>query len=393
MITSTEIQLFTQMKDANYPFAKMNYNFYLKKSDIDKKGLSPIYINVNINGARKRIPVELKVAPEFWNFENKNLKICKENTDLQLILDDIDAKITAAKINFRLNNTAFTIEKFQDVLKNASFENFYAFFDRIILFQKLSKGSIIKHKAIINKMKEFMPNLTFTDFDRMWFDQFRNFLKDIKKNNDTTINSNISVVKKYLYLAENYGVRLNCDLEKIPVGSTKGRIIWLEQFEINKLKEYYFSSYIPNHYKITLGYFLFACYTSLRISDIYERKREEVLKGFIEFYTVKSQKKHLQTLGINETTKKIVLECPELLVERKSEVNLNLQIKKIAKICGITKNLTMHVGRHTFATNYILKNGNVKYLQEILGHSKIETTMAYVHITNREAAMTTFILD
>ena len=54
---------------------------------------------------------------------------------------------------------------------------------------------------------------------------------------------------------------------------------------------------------------------------------------------------------------------------------------------------SMHVGRHTFATNYILRNGNVKNLQVLLGHKKIETTMVYVHISNRSAAMTTFIMD
>ena len=393
MITSPEIQLFTQFKDAKYTFAKMNYNFYLKTQEPDKKGLCPIYMNVTINGSRKRIPIEMKVLPSQWDSAAKNLMKCEETKDMQLILDDIEAKITAAKITFRLNNIAFTLERFKDVLKNASVENFYSFFENVIIFQKLSMGSLVKHKGIINKMREFMPHLTFSDFDLMWFDRFRNHLKEVRKNNQTTINSNISVIKRYLYLAENYGIRLNCDLDKIPVGPTKGRIVWLEQFEINKLKEYYFSSHIPAHYKLTLGYFLFACYTSLRISDIYERTREEIFSGFIEFYTVKSQRKHLQNLGVNETTKKIVQHCPELFIKKKSEINLNLQLKDIAKACGITKNLSMHVGRHTFATNYILRNGNVKNLQVLLGHKKIETTMVYVHISNRSAAMTTFIMD
>jgi site-specific recombinase XerD len=42
--------------------------------------------------------------------------------------------------------------------------------------------------------------------------------------------------------------------------------------------------------------------------------------------------------------------------------------------------VTYHVSRHTFATNFIISGGNVTVLQKLLGHSKIEDTMIYVHI-------------
>lgn len=393
MITSAEMLLYAEIKDANYPFAKMNYNYFIRQKNVDRQGYCTIYINVRINGQRKKINTEIKVKPELWDTARRNFKICDETKDLQLLLDDMDSKITAAKIAFRLNNVSFTMERFVDVLRNASYESFYSFFDKAIEYQRLADRTVIKHKAIVSKMKEFMPELTFSDFNKMWFDRFRDFLRKQKKNKDVTINSNVSVIKKYLYLAKDYGIRLNIDLDKIPVGSTKGRIVWLDEHELRKLKEYYYSSFIQKHHRLTLGYFLFACYTSLRISDIYERTREEILSGMLEFYTVKSQRKHLQVLSINRTTREIVEHSPELFVEKKAEANLNIQLKDIAKTVGISKNLTMHVGRHTFATNYILKEGNVKFLQEILGHRKIETTMVYVHITNRQAAMTTDLLD
>jgi integrase/recombinase XerD len=45
---------------------------------------------------------------------------------------------------------------------------------------------------------------------------------------------------------------------------------------------------------------------------------------------------------------------------------------------------TIHSFRHTYATNYLINGGNVAVLQKILGHSKIDTTMRYVHITNKD---------
>jgi site-specific recombinase XerD len=50
------------------------------------------------------------------------------------------------------------------------------------------------------------------------------------------------------------------------------------------------------------------------------------------------------------------------------------------KACKINKNVSFHISRHTFATNYLLSGGNVVNLQKLMGHSKIEETMIYVHI-------------
>jgi len=59
---------------------------------------------------------------------------------------------------------------------------------------------------------------------------------------------------------------------------------------------------------------------------------------------------------------------------------INRELKFIAKACGITKNISFHVARHTFATNFLLSGGDVVQLQKLLGHSKITETMIYVHI-------------
>lgn len=59
---------------------------------------------------------------------------------------------------------------------------------------------------------------------------------------------------------------------------------------------------------------------------------------------------------------------------------INRELKFIAKVCNIKKNISFHVARHTFATNYLLSGGNVVNLQKLLGHSKITETMIYVHI-------------
>jgi len=49
----------------------------------------------------------------------------------------------------------------------------------------------------------------------------------------------------------------------------------------------------------------------------------------------------------------------------------------------MNKNITTHVGRHTFGTMAIDRGVHVNVLQKIMGHSSITTTMIYVHLTDR----------
>lgn len=66
-----------------------------------------------------------------------------------------------------------------------------------------------------------------------------------------------------------------------------------------------------------------------------------------------------------------------------SNQKLNSYLKEIGDLCGINKNITFHLARHTFATTTTLAKGvPIETVSKMLGHTNIETTQIYARITN-----------
>lgn len=69
----------------------------------------------------------------------------------------------------------------------------------------------------------------------------------------------------------------------------------------------------------------------------------------------------------------------------KSNQKLNAYLKEIADVCGITKNLSTHIARHTFATTITLENDvPIESVSKMLGHTKITITQIYARVKEKK---------
>ena len=373
-------------------FVPMNINFNLKNY-VNKERKSQVYLIITSAGSRKRVPLDIYINPENWDKTKQRAKNKTENSDtINLMLDQVYTRLSDIRVHYRLSRLHLTLDKLVEEFKNKTpHYDFISFMKHHTKNMILTKNSAKKHRSEIKKLEEFKNFIPFSDITLEFVNSYRGYLSRERKNQSTTIASSMKFIAKFLRLGKKYGIFLNIDIDDIKLGSTSGNRINLNLEEISKLKSYYNSEFIKSNHKLALGYFLFSCYSSLRISDIKQIRRDDLTQDSISYISIKTQKLH--SIRLNKTAKEIAAANEELFVNLMSDQYINRELKEIANVCGIKKKMHFHVARHSFATNFLRKGGKVEDLQIIMDHSDITTTMEYVHIVKAESMDSVFILD
>lgn len=67
-----------------------------------------------------------------------------------------------------------------------------------------------------------------------------------------------------------------------------------------------------------------------------------------------------------------------------SDQSVRLMIQKYTTLAGIDQHITPHMFRHSFATLLLEEDVDIRYIQQLLGHSSITTTQIYTHVTSKK---------
>ncbi|QWA40741.1 site-specific integrase [Chryseobacterium sp. ZHDP1] len=369
----------------------MKHSFFLKTDYKNKDGKYPLYLNLYIHGQRKRIPVDIFLKKTEWDQKRQVVKPADMN-DLNLLLNELKAQINKIEIQFRLNNQVLTVEKCVELIKRPDLSiDFIPFMEYEMDLKSMTEGARKNQKVILAKLKEFRSSILFGEINDKFILKYRRFLIYNKGNAEVTVDSNVKIVKHYIKIAKKRGYQINIDVEDIKIKQHRSHRTNLNLEEVDRMKEYLFSSFISDAHKKSLGYFLFNCMTGLRIEDLRKLKRADLNDEYFNFWNQKSKKQ--QVLKTNVTCKKILENDENLFINPITAKTINETIQDVAKFLGIRKHLSNHVARHTFATNYLRKGGKIEDLQVLLGHSNIKVTMIYAHIVEDEVVETLHLLD
>jgi site-specific recombinase XerD len=234
---------------------------------------------------------------------------------------------------------------------------------------------------------------------RLWLNRFTDeHGRTLKKN---TQNYHLIALRAFLkYLAKRDIKTLSA--EKIELGKMPERIVdFLEGSDLERILEAPTLGEAPEIIKKrdkAIVEMLFS--TGLRVSELANLKKEQVnLKK--EEFTVRGKGDKPRIVFLSNQAKfwvKQYLEArhdmsPFLFVSHdrahESEAALTPRsverlVKKYSKIAGITKKVTPHTMRHSYATDLLMNGADIRSVQAMLGHSSITTTQIYTHITNQQ---------
>ena len=99
--------------------------------------------------------------------------------------------------------------------------------------------------------------------------------------------------------------------------------------------------------------------------------------GWLEKYLAEARAGFVKQ---NRTRPEVFLSSRGAPLSRKTIWRL---IKKHARAAGITKSISPHTLRHSFATHLLDNGGDLRVIQEMLGHADIATTQIYTHVDQR----------
>lgn len=97
---------------------------------------------------------------------------------------------------------------------------------------------------------------------------------------------------------------------------------------------------------------------------------------------LKARADNYKPLFINVSTNTDDLDDGEY--KRLTPRSIQRLIKKYSHIAGITKKVTPHILRHSFATDLLINGADLRSVQELLGHASVTTTQIYTHLTNKK---------
>mgnify|MGYP006164445997 FL=1 len=388
--------------------ATINVLFYIKRAKINSNGLVPIFIRITVDGKRIDKSTGKYVLPDKWSVETSRLKGNSEesrslNNHLDLLRNGVfeiekTMLLKGLDLNFEnFKNEYFGIESTKRYLVPI-FEDHNKRVKELV-GKEYAIATYKRYETSLRHLKEFLDykfKISDIDIEKIDYAFITDYEFFLRTKRSCSNNTAIKYVKNFhkvvnICLANGW-------LGKSPFMNYKPKIKevvrdYLLEDEINAIRNKKITSY---RLDLVRDIFLFSCYTGLAYIDVKQLKKSNISIGIDgDKWIFKSRQK-------TDVNSKIPILPPALEILEKykehpkclnedfllpilSNQKMNAYLKEIADICGINKELTFHIARHTFATTVTLSNGvPIETVSKMLGHTNLKTTQHYAKILDKK---------
>ena len=259
----------------------------------------------------------------------------------------------------------------------------------------VGKATLQKYNVCKRHFSEFLEkqykrsDLKLTELTYVVIREFDLYLRTEVGQNPNTATKTMKTFKTITLLGQKMGVLLHdpfmnhrFHIEPVNRGFlTDEEILCIAHKQIN----------IPR-LELIRDIFIFSCFTGLAYIDVSNLTPDHIVTlGDKQWIMTQRQKTSVET-------NVLLLDIPKAIIAKYggktyrngklfpmlTNQKTNSYLKEIADICGIKKNLTFHLARHTFATMSLSKGVPMESVSKMLGHTNIRTTQIYARITNKK---------
>lgn len=379
-----------------------NILFYLKRSATKASGKMPIMGRITINGKAVQFGAKLEVNPKIWDVKaGKAVGRTQEVIDVNGILESIKATMTKIYRELQERETTVTAERIKNIFFGIEVQQQML----LELFQKHNEDvaklvGINKSKATLQKYEVTRKHLTrfikekyhradvgIKEIDYIFLTDFEVYLLTTAGCNPNTTAKFMQFFKRIVIIAKNNGW-----LKTDPFANYKIRIKkvdrgYLQQKEIEAIMAKKFSTKRLDQVR---DIFIFSCFCGLAYIDVKNLRENNIRTSFDDKLWIMGKREKTGvsfTIPLLDIPKKMLDKYKGTLPEGRilpvpSNQKMNAYLKEIGTLCGIDRDLTFHLARHTFATLTLSKGVSIESVSKMLGHTNIKTTQIYARITD-----------
>ena len=384
--------------------------FHLRNSKKNENSETPIYLRITIAGQRLELSTGHYIDSDRWNQDAGQVKGTKEEAMIiNTSLANLRNKVLQNVNNLEISGKHVTLAVLKNALngthdrQHSLVELFKYHNDRMkaLVGIDFASGTYKRYKITASKIAAFLQfqyhksDICINDLDHSFVTNLEFYLKTHDELESNTAMKYIRNLKRVINIAiENEWldrdpfIRFKCpykDPQREPLTQSELDAVIKKEFKMYRLE-------------VVRDMFVFSCFTGLAYSDIEQLTPSYIYKGIDreDWITLQRQKTDTRTsIPLLPQAKAIVEKyknSPVTLNSGKllpmiSNQKTNAYLKEIATICGIEKNLTYHMARHTFATTVTLSNGvPIETVSRMLGHTTIKTTQIYSKVIDSKVS-------
>lgn len=360
------------------------------RSNKDRNKTFVLYCRVSMNSRITEFSLNEKIDPGTWNQESQTLKSKnkQQNNYVNTLMNSITYKLKQIAVLHNVNDPKEMVNLLKG--KPAIQEQPILLVDVLetyICAEAKTKDSktITNHRIKLKNLLQFQDHLKTvfyinpTDpkncFDLPTAERFKSWFQEKNKtNNITTASRNVELFVQAFHFTVKKGMIKGFELALYrPERDSTKTTIYLSEIEVNRLMT---ETFISPMYERVRDLYLFQIGTGLSYSDIWGNwELKETPLGMIMTGT---RKKNAQNffVPVNEIALSILDKYNYHLPKYENQT-YNRILKEIAAKIGISKQLTTHVGRKTFASLMDQDGWSIESIAKMLGHTSIKTTETY----------------